>query len=169
MTLRIVAGLFATLLATRCAGEDQLIELNEFSVSIPASWQSLPDEKTLVTARGPLRSISDPFMENIRIKSYDLPKPATPDQLVAVQSTPEALESFKLLARGRLEGTKTPISWFAIAPKMPVAPKDDLAKIDYIAVVGKKAFVMHCVVETSQWEKDKDVFETIAKSLSFKK
>jgi len=169
VTLRILAGLFISLLTTRCVGDDQIIELNEFSVSIPDSWQHLPDEKTLLTARGPLRSIGDTFMENIRIKSYELPKSLTPDQIAAAQSTPEALERFKLLARGRLEGTKTPISWMAIAPKTPTSPKDDLTKIDYFAVSGNKAFVIHCMVESSEWQKEKELFDSIARSLSFKK
>ena len=152
--------------ASHCLAAEQLIETKELSLVIPESWEKVAEDKTLLTVRVGLRQSGFGFAKNIRVKLYDLPDGATLEQLAAVQK--KSLGRFKLVAEGEFPAANANISWLAIAPESPTNASDALTKIDYIAVVGKKAFVLHCMTETKTWEADKLLFENIVKSASFK-
>ena len=157
---------FLSTSALTCLGQDQVIDLQDLSVSIPKTWERVPDDKTILTARGPSRGANDAFSENIRIEVRELPRPATPEQILAAQTSTKALGKYRLLGQGKVDEAKTPVVWYAITHTE--AAKNDRVIIDYVAVKGQKAFVMHCMIEADQWKAEQKVFEKIAKSLTFK-
>jgi hypothetical protein len=145
----------------------QTLKAGELTLKVPADWEVVAEDTTLLTVVTPQDGATDTFRENLRIKATDAAAGATIDALFQASLRPieKGEGPLKLVGKGSLVANGHKVLWLSMRPRQPKPGQEPLTLVQYGFVFGGKAYSFSAMAADAQTEKFKAAVEKILKAM----
>lgn len=160
--------LLAMNLTAGAAQDDQLqtVRAGDLILKVPSTWETAPQDNTLLSLLTPQEGENDTFRENLRITSTDVVGGSNIGGLMAESVKNIEKEGvLKILGKGSLEANGHKIMWISMKPKAAKPGQDALTLVEYGLVYGTKAYSFKAMAADKELSKFKTAVEKVLKTI----